>query len=349
LKHLLISMGSMDTENATGKVLEALEMTELSPECRITVVLGAKAPHLEEVRRQVLISRRECRVNVDEENMASLMADSDLSIGSAGTSSWERCTVGLPSILVILASNQIKTAHALKNAEAAYIIDNVKCINSLLPQFIKSAVRMRTLHKMSDSSQSICDGKGIDRVLKTISEMEFAGVRKKMSCSIRIMQEKDLDLILTWRNDPSVRNYMFNKRLISKEEHREWYVRNQRDENSYLLIAEENSKPIGFVNFRKFDSGEVAEWGFYAVPNSPKGSGRKVAITALDYAFSELRFHKVCGQVLVYNSGSINLHQALGFTDEGILRKQHYDGEKYHDVRCFGLLASEWKIRPTGA
>jgi UDP-4-amino-4,6-dideoxy-N-acetyl-beta-L-altrosamine N-acetyltransferase len=52
--------------------------------------------------------------------------------------------------------------------------------------------------------------------------------------------------------------------------------------------------------------------------------------------------HKLCGQALAFNERSIRFHQNLGFRREGVLRQQHFDGEQYHDVVCFGLLASEW-------
>ena len=81
-------------------------------------------------------------------------------------------------------------------------------------------------------------------------------------------------------------------------------------------------------------------------PDAPKGSGRQLGRAALNHAFRQLKFHKVCGQALAYNQRSIQFHQSLGFEQEGILRDQHFDGERYHHVICFGLLSHEWQPNP---
>ncbi|MGB5855922.1 MAG: UDP-2,4-diacetamido-2,4,6-trideoxy-beta-L-altropyranose hydrolase, partial [Oceanisphaera sp.] len=51
LEHLLITMGGVDKDNATGQVLEALRTCELPEQCRITVVMGATAPWLANIRQ----------------------------------------------------------------------------------------------------------------------------------------------------------------------------------------------------------------------------------------------------------------------------------------------------------
>jgi len=43
------------------------------------------------------------------------MADSDLAIGAAGSTSWERCCLGLPTLLIVLAENQRDAARFLEN------------------------------------------------------------------------------------------------------------------------------------------------------------------------------------------------------------------------------------------
>jgi spore coat polysaccharide biosynthesis predicted glycosyltransferase SpsG len=63
------------------------------------------------------------KVRVDATDMALLMADSDLAIGAAGGSAWERCCLGLPSLTVILADNQRQSAHALSSRKAVIALD----------------------------------------------------------------------------------------------------------------------------------------------------------------------------------------------------------------------------------
>jgi len=161
------------------------------------------------------------------------------------------------------------------------------------------------------------------------------------------MVETDLELVLAWRNNPAIRRYMYTQQEISFVEHKHWFELARQDQRRHLLIFESDSEPLGFISFCSKKDGSVADWGFYIAPNAPKGSGRKLGKTALDYAFGALHLHKVCGEVLTYNERSVHFHQSLVFSVEGRLREQHFDGGKYHDVMCFGLLASEWCKRPS--
>ncbi len=159
---------------------------------------------------------------------------------------------------------------------------------------------------------------------------------------IRPMIHADLEMVLAWRNHIDVRRYMYTQHEITLVEHLSWFERTLKDPKKHLLIFEINHQPCGFVSFNEVGNGGVADWGFYAAPDAPKGSGRQLCSAALSYAFTQLKFHKVCGQALAYNRRSILLHKTLGFKQEGSLREHYFDGECYHRVNWFGLLCSEW-------
>lgn len=159
---------------------------------------------------------------------------------------------------------------------------------------------------------------------------------------IRSMIEEDLEQVLLWRNHPDVRCYMYSQHEISIEEHACWFSSASQDPKRHLLIFEINRAPQGFFQINQIASGGIADWGFYTAPDAPKGTGRKLGGAALRYAFETLGLHKLCAQALVFNQRSIHFHLSLGFQREGFLRQQHYDGERYDDIVCFGLLASEW-------
>ncbi len=161
--------------------------------------------------------------------------------------------------------------------------------------------------------------------------------------TIRKMTVDDLNVVLTWRNHPDIRRYMYTQHEISIEEHRAWFERASKDSHKHLLVFEIDEKPQGFVNITELSSSGVAEWGFYIAPDAVKGTGRQLGKAALEFAFNNLNLHKVCGQALAFNERSIQFHHSLGFQQEGTLRDQHYDGENYHAVICFGLLSNEWQ------
>lgn len=168
LKHLMITMGGVDQPNATGQVLQALQECPLPPDCRITVVMGLQAPWLEQVRAQAQDMHWPTEVLVNISDMAQRMADSDLAIGAAGSTSWERCCLGLPTLMVALADNQRLGAQALQEAQAALLIGDVNDIAMKLPLAINASASHYRLQEMSTATAAITDGRGLDKVLKAM-------------------------------------------------------------------------------------------------------------------------------------------------------------------------------------
>lgn len=166
LRELLITMGGVDKDNATGLVLQALRLSPLPADCRITVVMGATAPWLDAVRTQVQDMPWPTRVLIGVRDMAQLMADSDLAIGAAGATSWERCCLGVATIMLVLAENQFKIAEALCNAGAAHLLDVSKLQDN--QQLISSEYLEEPLWlgEMSAAAAAITDGLGVERVIQ---------------------------------------------------------------------------------------------------------------------------------------------------------------------------------------
>ncbi len=166
LHELLITMGGVDKDNATGQVLQALRMCPLPVDCRITVVMGATAPWLDEVLNQAQDMPWTTQVLVGVRDMAQLMADSDLAIGAAGATSWERCCLGLPTAMMVLAENQRKIAEALTESGAAYLVDASVLNNRLL--ILPEHLEPQALGSMSTAAAAITDGVGVARVTETL-------------------------------------------------------------------------------------------------------------------------------------------------------------------------------------
>ena len=162
---------------------------------------------------------------------------------------------------------------------------------------------------------------------------------KQMLCRMR---QDDLDEVLAWRNHSSVRNSMLNQKIISSDEHKQWFDRANGDNGRRLMLLKDNGKALGFVHFSGLAHGAIADWGFYTAPDAAKGTGWNLGCLAINMAFEEFSIHKLCGQVLSFNAPSINLHRRLGFRHEGTLRDQHRLEATYYDLICFGLLDREW-------
>lgn len=165
LRHLLITMGGVDKDNATGQVLDALRSCPLPVDCKITVVMGATAPWLPEIESQAQAMPWLTRVMVGVSDMARLMADSDIAIGAAGATSWERCCLGLPTAMLVLADNQRKVAQGLEMAGAALLIEDTYCLAERLHDHFLLVRRHGILQGMSRAAASIVDGVGTATVI----------------------------------------------------------------------------------------------------------------------------------------------------------------------------------------
>ena len=134
---------------------------------------------------------------------------------------------------------------------------------------------------------------------------------------VRVMAQADVALVFAWRNHMDVRRYMYTQHEITLDEHQHWFERTRQDSRKHLLIFEIDDQASGFVSFNEVGTGRVADWGFYVAPDAPKGTGRALGHTALNYAFNDIKLHKVAGEALHFNKRSIEFHKTLGFQQEG--------------------------------
>lgn len=143
-KNLLITMGGVDSDNVTGQILTALKTCILSNEMESTILMGANAPYLDDIKKLAKTMPFKTCVKVNIENMAEVMAKSDIAIGAAGATTWERCCMGLPSIQVVLAENQKFIAESIAAANSAVSLD-IKHLNEIC----------KKLNQVKDNAQSL--------------------------------------------------------------------------------------------------------------------------------------------------------------------------------------------------
>lgn len=111
VRHLLLFFGGSDPWNLTGLALEALTTPALA-HLTADVVIGATNPHCERIRAQAA-ARPGTQVHGLRPHLADLMAAADLAVGAGGTTTWERCCLGLPSQVISFAENQRPACEAL--------------------------------------------------------------------------------------------------------------------------------------------------------------------------------------------------------------------------------------------
>ncbi|MGD8105568.1 UDP-2,4-diacetamido-2,4,6-trideoxy-beta-L-altropyranose hydrolase [Pantoea sp. FN0302] len=168
---VLITLGGVDKDNITGQVLNALMHSNLPLSCHINVVMGASAPGIAQVKQAAEQLPWKTNVLVGVNDMANLMAESDLAIGAAGSTAWERCALGLPTIMIVIADNQYVIAKHLEEQKACVVIWHPQQISVAIPSLLDELISdKKTLPHMARICADITDGAGVRRVIKAMSE-----------------------------------------------------------------------------------------------------------------------------------------------------------------------------------
>jgi UDP-2,4-diacetamido-2,4,6-trideoxy-beta-L-altropyranose hydrolase len=172
VQRILIAMGLTDLDGITARIVERVR-PRLN-DTGIDIVIGAETPSYPGLLK---IARRDPRIllHVDTPHMARLTAEADIGIGAPGSSTWERCVLGLPSVLVVLAENQRPAARAMAALGAAFVVDISDAdfetaFDRALMKLLRDA---ETRREMAARSAGVCDGLGAGRTaeifLKLIS------------------------------------------------------------------------------------------------------------------------------------------------------------------------------------
>lgn len=164
---VLISFGGSDPTGETEKAIQGFLAAGLGG-VSANVVLGAANPRAGRIR-DLFGAYPNVRLIPHTDHMAVLMAEADLGIGASGSTSWERCCLGLPSICVSVAENQEELGFQLHRKDAIAYIGRAseKCATEW-HNAISTHVRGAWLRTTSTKAFSLVDGLGCGRVADTL-------------------------------------------------------------------------------------------------------------------------------------------------------------------------------------
>jgi RimJ/RimL family protein N-acetyltransferase len=83
--------------------------------------------------------------------------------------------------------------------------------------------------------------------------------------------------------------------------------------------------------------GDKEYWG--------RGYGREAISLLVDYAFTHWNMQRVGLQVMATNDRAQRAYRAVGFVEEGRLRRHAWSNGKYVDSVCMSILREEWEAR----
>ncbi|MHB8073703.1 UDP-2,4-diacetamido-2,4,6-trideoxy-beta-L-altropyranose hydrolase [Desulfosporosinus fructosivorans] len=173
LRRILVFFGGSDPTNETAKALKAIRLLQNS-DIYVDVIVGSANPFKEMIGlmcKSMANTSFYCQV----ENMAEIMVGSDIAIGAGGTATWERCFLGLPALVIIIADNQkvvteaVATTGSTLNLGTSEEVDADKIVDALL----RLSTNPKLLQSMSDEGirlMGALEHQGVELILQAMED-----------------------------------------------------------------------------------------------------------------------------------------------------------------------------------
>lgn len=267
---VLVCFGGVDADNYTAMAIEALASLP-APRPAVDVVIGAG--HCDRAGIESACRMHGFVPHVQSSRMAELMAAADLAVGAGGSTTWERCCLGLPSVVFAMADNQ---QQLVRDGSAAGIIyapdmpppgvasDDASSRAGFLARHLRALMENSGLRQaISRRGMEFVDGGGVDRVIRRMGCVDV---------EVRKARAEDSGDLFEWRNHPSIRAVSGRGESIDWATHQQWLAAVLADPDRQLLIGLRRGMPVGVVRF-DIEDGE-AEVSIYLVPSvQPVGTG----------------------------------------------------------------------------
>jgi UDP-2,4-diacetamido-2,4,6-trideoxy-beta-L-altropyranose hydrolase len=314
-RKILITIGGSDPDNASERILQSLALLgsshgDSTGDLEAILVVGSGNPHLQSLQAAVDHCPVPVRMMRNVQNMPALMAWADVAIAGAGVTSYELCYMGLPSMLLIVAENQRRTAERLSELGMAVNAGTSREFRAEL-----FAGELQALLESSERRKGMCraaresvDGLGSERVRAVLIEKEI---------KLRLVRENDCQLLFEWAQDPVARAASFHSAPISWEDHSRWFAERMQDPQSVIHIGENASgEPVGVVRFQIKE--ESAVLSVNVAPHfRGEGRGKELILFSTRDLVRAHLVQWVDAFVKPENQASVRLFEASGFHRNG--------------------------------
>jgi len=305
---VFIFFGGVDLSNMTGRVLEAIIEMNSVDDFSIDVVIGSTNPHRENIEF-ICNSSEKFFLHIQIENMARMMADADLCIGSGGTITWERCCLGLPAIAWPVAENQKELLKDCAKAGLVYAPDSDNPTTEEIANHISALLQNSLLcTHIAHLAKSAIDGRGAIRVANAIMKQDI---------ELRPVVLDDMQKIFEWRNDYSIRKFSRSPDKINFDQHKKWFESVLSNPDRHVFIGYIDNQEIGVLRFDI--CGDQAEISIYLVPEKQGyGYGAALVTAGENWLTSySSKIRSVIAEVLPENKASIKLFEISGYKVNG--------------------------------
>lgn len=120
-------------------------------------------------------------------------------------------------------------------------------------------------------------------------------------------------MVLNWRNNKTIKQWMYNNENISLENHLSFIKSLEKATNKLYFLVKQNNNYIGVIDFTNIDINQKsAEIGLYGNVNL-KGIGNTLMSSICEYGFNHLNFNTLIAEVFIDNKRAIHLYEKFNF------------------------------------
>ncbi len=308
MRQILVSLGASDPHNITRIVLEGIAQSGI--DAAVDVVIGAASPHGEGLRSLADTMAQAVEFHAQVTDMAGLMIRADLAIGAAGISTWERCCLGVPSLVVTAADNQNLTAKELARTGAARLLGRS---DTLTPAAVARAINdlaadSGDLLGMRERAAQLCDGRGTLRTLCAL--LPTTRARDGNVVSLRLALAADTEVMFRWQAADQTRHYARTPRSPTNDEHKAWVQASLGDPNRVLCLVLHDRAPAGVLRLDRAEDSDIYE---VSVLVDPDKYGLGIATAALSLGRALFPGARLVAEVLPGNAASHRLFKRAGY------------------------------------
>ena len=300
---VLVTMGGSDPDNLTARVIEAIQ-TLSNPNLEATILVGGSNPHLRSTEELIRNQKLPMRLLIDPGNVSEWMTWADVAVAGAGTTFWEMCFLGLPSLLLVLAPNQESVAGmAGRMGIACNLGKQIEVEASTITEKLATLIHSETCRrKQSGNGRKLVDGRGAERVVAFLSDLK-----------LRRTVDSDCEIFWEWANDPGARAASFRNKAISWEHHTQWFRAKLVDPKAILYtVTNKSGLPMGEVRYQVDGERAVLSIGLDAQFRGC-GWGQKILAIATERFFQDSKVEFIDAYVKPTNKPSLNLFAGAGF------------------------------------
>lgn len=164
IKRIFVFYGGADPTGETLVALDALERID-TQNMQIDVVAGSNNPSRQAIEKK-------CRslgfhFHFNTLNMSGLMEKADLALGAGGTTTWERCAMGLPAFVTVIAKNQEEMSLEGHKVGFQFVLGKAGQVDSILiaEKIMEYSQSPTILNAMSEKALATVDARGTERVI----------------------------------------------------------------------------------------------------------------------------------------------------------------------------------------